>query len=130
MTFTDLVAGDAVFVDANTFIYHFTPDPILGPACTALLLRIENQELAGYTSLHLLAELAHKMMTIEANRILGWPFGHGQSAASSSIGGPAPDACEVVHRRPLPQPRPGLEPTHVRPCRGDGNQPTERTVDQ
>jgi predicted nucleic acid-binding protein len=39
-----------------------------------LLQRVENQELAAYTSLHLVAEVAHKMMTIEANRILGWPF--------------------------------------------------------
>jgi hypothetical protein len=27
MTFADLTAGDAVFVDANTFIYQFAPDP-------------------------------------------------------------------------------------------------------
>ncbi len=74
MTFADLNPGDSVFVDANTFIYHFTPDPILGPPCSALLLRIENQELAGFTSLHVLAEVAHKLMTIEANRLYGWPF--------------------------------------------------------
>ena len=27
MTFLDLVAGDAVFIDANTFVYHFAPEP-------------------------------------------------------------------------------------------------------
>jgi hypothetical protein len=27
MTFLDLVAGDAVFIDANTFVYYFAPDP-------------------------------------------------------------------------------------------------------
>jgi hypothetical protein len=27
MTFADLVLRDAVFVDANIFVYHFAPDP-------------------------------------------------------------------------------------------------------
>jgi hypothetical protein len=31
MIFADLAAGDSVFLDANTFIYHFGPDPALGP---------------------------------------------------------------------------------------------------
>jgi predicted nucleic acid-binding protein len=74
MTFADLAAGDAVFVDANSFIYQFAPDPVLGPPCRQLLQRIENQELAGFTSLHLLSEVAHKLMTIEANALFGWPF--------------------------------------------------------
>jgi hypothetical protein len=29
MTFADLLAGDSVFMDANTFVYHFAPDPLL-----------------------------------------------------------------------------------------------------
>jgi predicted nucleic acid-binding protein len=74
MIFADLQLGEAVFLDANTFIYHSAPDPVLGPPCRQLLQRIENQELLGYTSLHLLPEVAHKMMTIEANALLGWPF--------------------------------------------------------
>ncbi len=78
MIFADLVAGDAIFLDANSFIYHFAPDPVLGPPCSQLLQRIDNQELAGFTSLHLLAEVAHKLMTIEANALFGsrspaWP---------------------------------------------------------
>jgi predicted nucleic acid-binding protein len=72
MTFADLVAGDSVFVDANTFIYHFGPDPVLGPPCSQLLERVENQELAGFTSTHSLAEVAHKLMTIEAGALFGW----------------------------------------------------------
>jgi predicted nucleic acid-binding protein len=72
--FADLAAGDAVFVDANTFIYPFAPDPVLGPPCAVLLQRIEKQELAGSTSLHLLGEVAHKLMTVEANAVFGWPF--------------------------------------------------------
>jgi hypothetical protein len=50
MIFADLVAGDLVFVDANTFIYHYGPDPALGPPCSQLLQRIENQELTAFTS--------------------------------------------------------------------------------
>jgi predicted nucleic acid-binding protein len=74
MIFADLQLGDAVFLDANTFIYHAAPDPVLGPPCSQLLQRLENQELLGFTSLHLLAEVAHKMMTTEANARLGWPL--------------------------------------------------------
>jgi predicted nucleic acid-binding protein len=74
MTFADLLAGDAVLVDANTFIYHFSPDPVLRPPCEQLLQRIENQVLRGFTTVHLLAEVAHKMMTVEANTVFGWPF--------------------------------------------------------
>jgi predicted nucleic acid-binding protein len=72
--FADLLAGDSVFIDANTLIYHFAPDPVLGPPCSNLLQRIENQELAGFTAIHLLGEVAHKLMTIEANAVFGWPF--------------------------------------------------------
>lgn len=32
MTFADLVAGDSLFVDANTLIYHCTLDPKFGSA--------------------------------------------------------------------------------------------------
>src|ERR1700687_1682057 len=74
MIFADLTAGDSVFLHANTFIYHFGPDPTLGLPCSQLLQRIENQELTGFTSVHLLAEVVHKLMTIEANAIFGWPM--------------------------------------------------------
>jgi predicted nucleic acid-binding protein len=74
MTFADLAAGDTVFLDANSFIYSMAPDPALGPPCSQLLQRIENQDLAGFTSVHLLGEVAHKLMTVEANALFGWPF--------------------------------------------------------
>jgi predicted nucleic acid-binding protein len=74
MTFADLVAGDAVFVDANILTYHFQPHPVWGPACGNLLQRIENGELAGSTSTHVLSELSHRLMTIEASVLFGWPF--------------------------------------------------------
>jgi hypothetical protein len=43
MTFADLVAGDTIFQDANTLVYHFTSDPQYGTACSQLLQGIENQ---------------------------------------------------------------------------------------
>ena len=45
MTFADLALGDTVFVDANVFVYHFAPDPILQVPCGQLLQRIESQEI-------------------------------------------------------------------------------------
>jgi len=74
MTFADLPAGTAVFVDANTLVYHFQPHPVFGPACTDLVERIENQELSGFTSTHVLGELAHRLMSLVACAALGWPF--------------------------------------------------------
>jgi predicted nucleic acid-binding protein len=74
MIFTDLVAGDAVFVDANTLTYHFEPHTTWGPACAALLQRIENGELAGFTSTHVLTEVSHRLMTIQASVLFGWLF--------------------------------------------------------
>jgi predicted nucleic acid-binding protein len=73
MTFHDIPAGVTVFVDANALIYHFTAHPTYGAACTALLERVERQELAGHTSAHVLAELTHRLMTIEAVALFSWP---------------------------------------------------------
>ena len=42
MTFADLLAGEAIFLDANTLVYHFVSDPLYGAACSQLLQRIEN----------------------------------------------------------------------------------------
>src|SRR5262245_28127215 len=74
MSVDDLLAGDAVFVDANIFTYHFQPHPTWGASCTRLLQRIENQELDGCTTIPVLGEVAHRLMTIEAHNTLGWPF--------------------------------------------------------
>jgi predicted nucleic acid-binding protein len=74
MTFDDLPAGASVFIDANTLTYYFQPHPALGPVCGRLVKSIEQGQLLGFTSTHVLGELAHRMMTIEANRLLGWPF--------------------------------------------------------
>jgi hypothetical protein len=66
MTFADLLTGDAVFVDANALIYHFTNHPKYGAACTALVERIEQQEITDFASSHCLADVAHCIKTLEA----------------------------------------------------------------
>ena len=73
MTFADLPTGDTVFVDANTLNYHFTNHPRYGAACTALIERIERKEIQGFTSSHSLANVAHRIMTIEAMGRFNWP---------------------------------------------------------
>src|SRR5262249_25784015 len=78
MIFTDLLVGDAVFVDANTLVYRFSLHSQFGPACVDLLERIERQELLGYTSTHVLSETAHRLMTLEAITLFNWsPAGIG-----------------------------------------------------
>jgi predicted nucleic acid-binding protein len=73
VTFADIPAGASVFIDANIFIYHFARDPALASACTALLLRVARQEIRAFTSTHAVADVAHRMMTVEAIDRFGWP---------------------------------------------------------
>jgi uncharacterized protein len=73
MTFGQVPAGAAVFLDANTLVYHFTHHPTFGPACAQLLKRIEHQHLTGFISTHVLSEIAHRLMTLEAVDRFGWP---------------------------------------------------------
>jgi predicted nucleic acid-binding protein len=67
---TQVPSGTCVFIDANIFIYHFTDVP-LTTACTAFLRRVESGELHGVTSVVILAEVAHRLMMLEAIRTLG-----------------------------------------------------------
>ena len=41
MTFADIPSGAAVFIDANSIIYHFISEPTYGAASTKLLERLE-----------------------------------------------------------------------------------------
>jgi predicted nucleic acid-binding protein len=75
MTFADLLAGEAVFIDANIWIYHFGPHATFGAACSQLVQRIETQQVQGFTSTHVLAEVAHQMMILEASAQAGWAPG-------------------------------------------------------
>jgi predicted nucleic acid-binding protein len=74
MTFDQIPSGTEVFLDANTLIYHFTGDPAYGAACTRLLERVEQGDLQGHTSAHVVSDVAHRLMTIEAMDRLGWPI--------------------------------------------------------
>jgi len=74
MILDDLLAGNKVFMDSNIFTYHFQPHPALGTSCTRLLQRIENQELDAFTTIAVLGEVAHRLMTIEAHTTFGWPL--------------------------------------------------------
>jgi predicted nucleic acid-binding protein len=73
MTFVEIPAAATIFFDANVFVYHFEPHGIYGAACTDLLERVEHRELAGFTSAHVLSEVTHRLMAIEAMKAFGWP---------------------------------------------------------
>ncbi len=66
MRFVDIPRGQAVFVDANVFVYAFAPDPVLGPASEQLLERIELHDLQGFTSSDVLCDVTHRLMSLEA----------------------------------------------------------------
>ena len=72
MIYADLPAGGTVFLDASVFIHHFEPNALYGPSATEFLERIENQEMIGVTTTHVLSEVAHRLMTIEAMQAFGW----------------------------------------------------------
>jgi predicted nucleic acid-binding protein len=63
MTLADLQDGDSVFLDANTFIYHFGGQ---SRECKSLLERCARRTLLGYTSTSVLAEVLHRLMVAEA----------------------------------------------------------------
>jgi predicted nucleic acid-binding protein len=70
VTFDSIPPGLAIFVDANCLVYDATLHPTYGLACQRLLERIEKKDLAGFTSAAVIAETAHRLMTIEAaNRL-------------------------------------------------------------
>jgi len=55
--------GETVFIDANIFIYHFTG---VSPDCSQFLSRCESGLLTGITTVHLLLEVLHRLMMLEA----------------------------------------------------------------
>src|SRR3954454_8746700 len=74
MSFLDIPAGSNVFVDSNTFVYHFGPHPVLQVPCQQLLERISRSEIVGFTSTATLSDVAHRLMTFEAAAKFGWPM--------------------------------------------------------
>ena len=74
MTFVDLRAGEAVFVDANTFVYALAPEPTLGAPCYQFFERIRRKEIEGFTCTHVLSDVAHRLMSLEACATFAWPY--------------------------------------------------------
>ena len=63
MTLDEIEGGSRVFLDSPIFIYHFTG---VSADCRRLLERCERREVRGVTSVIVLAEVLHRLMTIEA----------------------------------------------------------------
>ena len=59
----DLTAEQTLFIDANIFIYHFTG---LSQQCSDFLARCERGDLWGVTGTHVLLEVLHRLMMVEA----------------------------------------------------------------
>jgi predicted nucleic acid-binding protein len=75
MTFDQIPANAAVMIDANIFIYFFTPHAVFGPPCKLLMDRLTNyQDFFAYTSTHLVSEVSHQLMALEASQLFGWPL--------------------------------------------------------
>ena len=74
MIFADIPTGESVFVDANTLVYHFAADPQYGPACTGFVRRCQVGDVRAFCSTHVVSDLAHRLMTIEAILAFGWPI--------------------------------------------------------
>lgn len=63
MKLAEVKNGDTIFVDANIFIYSFAGK---SHQCKELLLRCARKQIAGYTSVTTVAEVAHRLMVAEA----------------------------------------------------------------
>lgn len=63
MTLDRIPSGERVFLDSSIFIYHFTGASL---DCRALLERCEAGDVKGATSVVVLAEVAHRLMLLEA----------------------------------------------------------------
>jgi len=69
MILSDLPPAAAIFLAANILVYHFAPDPVFGPACTDLLLRVKRKS-ATPAAFHLGCGIICLVLS---------PFRHGRS---------------------------------------------------
>jgi hypothetical protein len=74
MILKEIAQGESVFVDANTLVYHFSAEAQFGPACTDFVSRFERREIVAFCSTHVISDVAHRLMTIEAILAFGWPI--------------------------------------------------------
>jgi predicted nucleic acid-binding protein len=73
MTFASIPHSARLFLDANTLVYYFSADLRYGTACLQLMDRIARQEIHGFTSMHVVLDTAHRVMTLEAMHVAGLP---------------------------------------------------------
>ncbi len=66
MKLTELKDGQAVFIDANIFIYHFAGASF---ECKEFLNQCLNKRISAFTSNSVLAETCHRLMAIEALKL-------------------------------------------------------------
>jgi predicted nucleic acid-binding protein len=63
MKLEEVPNGTRVYIDANIFIYHFTR---LSSECRAFLARCESGEVQAFTGTHVVLEVLHRLMMLEA----------------------------------------------------------------
>ncbi len=63
MKLEDLPGGARIFVDANILIYHFSG---LSLECQRCLQQCESQEIEAFIGVHIMLEVAHRLMMLEA----------------------------------------------------------------
>src|SRR5262249_1654985 len=59
----DIPAGERIFVDGNILIYHFSG---ISPESRAFLQRCERKQVEAVTGTHILLEVTHRLMVLEA----------------------------------------------------------------
>lgn len=63
MQLEDVSDGEQIFVDANILIYHFSG---ISSACRTFLQRCESKQVEAFTGVHIVLEVAHRLMMLEA----------------------------------------------------------------
>src|SRR6266540_4444852 len=63
MKLEDVADGDRIFVDANILIYHFSR---VSAECRSFLARCESGQVEAFTGAHILLEVTHRLMILEA----------------------------------------------------------------
>ena len=63
MTLDEIPSGATVYVDANIFVYKFTRQ---SDQCRLFLARCRRTDLHGVTGSHVILEVAHRLMMVEA----------------------------------------------------------------
>lgn len=63
MKLEDVPDGTTICVDANILIYHFSG---LSLECQAFLQRCESRQVDAYTGVHIVLEVMHRLMMLEA----------------------------------------------------------------